>query len=269
MTATSGECACAGTGVKDNLYATAFQVNKYPTCEPTPLAVARRSKLEDQLDRKTAELISLRKLAMGGGSGEYDTAAGTMPGPEAPGSSARGPQQVPHAWAGDGEGSDGDGGSSPAPSSASRQWQQQQQQHVGGRDVGSTDTAALAAQMEAMRLQHSREAAALAEGEARWRQMAEALQVQLDEARAAALAGGSGANAGAAAMDDEAAAALEAAEDRCETLGRERDALRTILDSKVQHEHGPGVALGDIVCCCRSHAALYGTCTPHFEFVQP
>lgn len=188
-----------------------------------------RSKLEDQLDRKTAEIISLRKLVAaggGGGAAADEAAQQQIPAawPEAPGSSARGPQQVPNAWAGDGEGSEAGGsGGSPAPHSASRAWQQQ-----GG---SAADAAALAAQMEAMRLQHSREAAALGESELRWRQAAEVLQAQLEEARAATLASSNGAGQ---AGEDELAAELDAAQERCEALGRERDALRTILETKVR-----------------------------------
>eukprot|EP00887_Chlorella_sp_A99_P008052 scaffold12.g8052.t1 len=201
---------------------------------------AQSRKLEDQLDRKTAELIALRKLAVAGGGLGDDAAlqqwaplGADAPQPWAPigdappGSmprAAAGPQQVV-GWADDGS----EMGASPAPGLPG-----------AGSEAPSAAAAALQHQLEQLRVQHSREAAALAEGEARWRQAAEALQARLDELTAAAAgrgdagAGALGAGGGGSSSDDEAAApAGGAAEARAAALAREREALRTILDTKV------------------------------------
>ena len=233
-----------------------------PTSRPPPLPLSCR-KLEDQLDRKTAELIALRKLAMaadsagaledvqqrllalqygaadGGGIGggvTEDGAPGSVARSAAAGgaagAAARGPQPV-GAWA-------LEGGESPAPGPA-----QQHQGGGGGSSSGGGDgeAAALRRQLEEVRLEYSREAAGLAESEARWRQQAEVLQAQVDELRAegvgavaaaAATVGGSEDTPGLIPRPASAAAAVEAAEARAEGLVREMEALRTILDGKVR-----------------------------------
>ncbi|EFN55673.1 hypothetical protein CHLNCDRAFT_133904 [Chlorella variabilis] len=186
--------------------------------------------LEDQLDQKTAELIVLRKAAMervgGGGSGRgggaLDAAAeGGGGGGDwsipAVSAAAQGAQPVPAELGG----YDSESGSPLA-------WQPNGGELGGG---GAAAVEALQRQMDELRLHHGREAGAAAEREAAWRQQAESLQArvaalqsqqqqqQQQQQQAAVPSGGA------------QAAALVAQRD---ALSKERDALRTILDSKVR-----------------------------------
>ncbi|KAL4436916.1 hypothetical protein ABPG75_004055 [Micractinium tetrahymenae] len=92
----------------------------------------------------------------------------------------------------------------------------------------------LALQLEELHLQHGRE---LAEREARWRAQCEALQARLEAAQQAAAAAQQQQQEQqrqqqAAAWPGGASSAALAAQ--CDALGKEREALRTILDSKVR-----------------------------------
>jgi hypothetical protein len=99
----------------------------------------------------------------------------------------------------------------------------------GGGGQAAAAAEALQRQLEEARLQQRREAAAAAEREARWRQQAEGLQArvaQLQQQQAAQQQQQQQQPPGGGQ-----AAALTA---QCDALSRERDALRTILDSKVR-----------------------------------
>lgn len=203
---------------------------------PLPLPPCR--KLEDQLDQKTAELITLRKAAFEHNrvaaqkDVRLETAAEGRPSGEADweipavfgGAAAAGPQQVPDSEWGGSE------ASSPlARRLGSTEW-------GGGGGFGPAASAAavdsLQRQLEELRLQAGQQEAAAAEREAQWQQEAEALRARLQQAQQEArqqqqqLAqqqqqqqdGGEGSRR---------AAALAA---QCDSLSKERDALRTILD---------------------------------------
>ena len=232
------------------------------TCPPGAPGVRSRS-LEDQLDQKTAELIVLRKAAMervgGGGSGRgggaLDAAAeGGGGGGDwsipAVSAAAQGAQPVPAELGG----YDSESGSPLA-------WQPNGGELGGG---GAAAVEALQRQMDELRLHHGREAGAAAEREAAWRQQAESLQArvaalqsqqqqqQQQQQQAAVPSGGA------------QAAALVAQRD---ALSKERDALRTILDSKVRvlvDDIGRSMAelppevCGWGTCCCCFGVALWG-----------
>lgn len=248
-------------------------------------------KLEDALDQKTAELIALRRAAMehnskaavrdaaleraaeglrGAGSGDGSNGNGNAGAdwaiPANMGIAAGaagvlcGPQPVVMPPESDYGGSDS---SSPLA---------RQQLYAGsefasaasgfassGLTNGSTDTGrpvdGLTLQLEELRLQHGRE---LAEREARWRAQTEALQTQLEVVRQQAAAATAQQQQqqerqqqhAAAGPGGGSAAALAA---QCDALNKERDALRTILDSKVRQAGRQAVELAlvlGVVCVC-------------------
>ncbi|PSC74516.1 Kinesin-II 95 kDa subunit [Micractinium conductrix] len=203
---------------------------------------SHQKKLEDALDQKTAELIALRRAAMehnskaavrdaaldraaegllraGGGSGggdDWQIAAGGAAPPA-------GPQPVPVQ-------ADSEFGGSETGSPLARSL------YAGsGSEFGGGQAAAVAAvdglqlQLEELRLQHGRE---LAEREGRWRAHAESLQSRLEAAQAAEQQQQQqqqhGQRGSAAAPGGAAYAA------QCDALTKERDALHTILDTKVR-----------------------------------
>ena len=225
---------------------------RLPPPTPTaPTACPARRKLEDALDQKTAELIALRRAAMehnskaavrdaaldraaegllraGGGSGggdDWQIAAGGAAPPA-------GPQPVPVQ-------ADSEFGGSETGSPLARSL------YAGsGSEFGGGQAAAVAAvdglqlQLEELRLQHGRE---LAEREGRWRAHAESLQSRLEAAQAVEQQQQQqqqhGQRGSAAAPGGAAYAA------QCDALTKERDALHTILDTKVRRR-GKGALVG-------------------------
>lgn len=236
-----------------------------------------RRKLEDALDQKTAELITLRRTAMehnskaavrdaaleraaeglrsrDGGDweipasmGSGTTAAQAGPGAAAAAGPFAGPQPV--ALAPDSE-YGGSESSSPLALTVP---------HGGSEFGGSTGTGpgagvvdGLVLQLEEVRLQHGRE---LAEREARWRSQCEALQARLEAAQQAAQQQGQQQRhqQAAAGQGSASSAALAA---QCDALSKERAALRTILDSKVGGGRGARSAAA-------AQVASYPQAAPH------
>ncbi len=219
-------------------------------------------KLEDALDQKTAELIALRRAAMehpskaavhdatldraaegvrsrtgsaGGADWEIPASMGSNASAAAQGELGAGaaaaglfvgPQPVVLT-------PDSEYGGSEASSPLARAGKH------GGSDFGGAMGAGLgsggagpvdglALQVEELRLHHGRE---LAEREAHWRSQCDALQSRLDAAQAAAAQQQQQRRQQQAAGAGGASSAALAAQ--CDALGKEREALRTILDNKV------------------------------------
>lgn len=214
-----------------------------------PLLLPYR-KLEDLLDQKTAELITLRKAAFEhnskaavrdavlesaaeGRGGEADWAIPAMR------QNGGGQQQAAAAFGGPQVVAESEWGGSEASSplvrrygSGSGEW------GCGGGGASASAPAAaveaLQRQLEDLRLHAGREAAAATEREAAWRQQAEKLQARLaatQQQQQQRSPQASGPNDGGPGS----AAALAA---QCDALGKEREALRTILDSKVCEGRG-------------------------------
>ena len=220
---------------------------------PTDLSPPGR-KLEDQVDRKTAELIALRKAAMesnskaavrdaalesaaegGSGGGDWEIRAGLGGGQQQQQqqaqAQARWQQQGPQPVAGELAygGGCGNEGSSPL-------GQQRYGSGEFGSDGGSAAVDALQRQLEELQLAAERQQAVAAERETGWQQHAEALQAQVaylqqrqeqQQLQHAAQQQQQQPASGAGPQ----AARLAA---QCDALSKERDALRTIMDSKVR-----------------------------------
>ena len=224
-----------------------YRPRRQPTCTaeclpPAPPAVLPDPcrKLEDQLDQKMGELIMLRKAAFEHNRAaaqkdvRLETAAEGQPGGEADweipavfAGAAAGPQQVP----------DSEWGGSEASSPLARRYGSSEWAGGGSGCFGPAASAAavdsLQRQLEELRLQAGQQQAAAAEREAQWQRKAEALRTQVQQAQQEARqqqqqlvqqqqqqqqdGGGGGGRAGALAA-------------QCDSLSKERDALRTILD---------------------------------------
>lgn len=212
---------------------------------------SHQKKLEDALDQKTAELIALRRAAMehnskaavrdtalehaaeglradsGGGSDWTIPAVGSQGSGTLQPEHLAGPQLVAVQ-------ADSEYGGSEASSPLARS-QVYGSAFGSGPDLtnggggsgmaGAVD--GLALQLEELRLQHGRE---LAERESGWRSQAELLQGRLEQAQAAAAAAQQQQQRAAEPRGSNSAALAA----QCDALSKERDALRTILDSKVR-----------------------------------
>jgi hypothetical protein len=189
-------------------------------------------KLEDQLDQKTAELIMQRKAAVHGSgpagledsrSGTSDwtipaVAAGQAPAAAQQQHQQHGPQPVVVEA----------GGYASSKAESPLGWH-----HDGPLGRGAAAAASSAAvevaqrQLEELRLRSRRDLASAAEREAALRRQAQALQArlaQLEQRTQGQQQGQQQPSAGPAASTAA----------RCEALSRERDALRVILEGKVQ-----------------------------------
>ena len=202
---------------------------------PTP-----RRKLEDQVDQKTAELIHLRKAAF-----EHNRKAGAArdvalesaaEGVGSGGSGGAGDWAIPASLYGGGPGL----AAGPQPVAAESEWggseassplpqrRRGSDEWVGGGGGAAPSAAAVDAlqrQLDELRLHAGREAAAAAEREAAWRQQAESLQ-----ARLAAVQQQAQQQQQQQQQSQARPGAVPAGQ--YEVLAKERDALRTILDSK-------------------------------------
>ncbi|KAI3425840.1 hypothetical protein D9Q98_007814 [Chlorella vulgaris] len=190
-----------------------------------------QKRLEDQLDRKTAELITLRKIAMEHGS--KDALRDSALEAAAEGRAAS-DWTIPAGLAGTGPQLAQVGVYDESESGSPLVWQPAVG-FGGGAAFRSSDRGGdgsvavdeLQQQLEELRLLRGREAAAAAEREAHWREQVEELQAHAAHLEQQAAGGGGSSSGGGGGM----AAALGA---RCDALCKERDALRVILDSKVR-----------------------------------